>query len=332
MDPDLSQIDFRLLRALCAVARRDSFQGAADELGYTQSAVSQQIATLERAVGAQLITRPGGRRPVVLTEAGGLLRAHAEAISARLEIASADLRGLAEGSRGRVQVGIYPSIVAPILAAVLGKFTAVWPNIEVVFEESVTDEELQRLVACGELDAAFAILPARDSSLVAVELLEDPYVLVVRNDDALAKVGHLRLEHLVGRQLAAFKSCPHQTVVDEQLRACGMEPGIGFRSDSNDLLLKFAADGIAAALVTELVAARLEDSLTVVPAGHLFPSRRIGLVTHPHRRLSPASAHFVDTVLEVCSDADFRAGRRRLQAVKPTELPDRGDPLAAVAH
>lgn len=121
--------------------------------------------------------------------------------------------------------------------------------------------------------------------------------------------------------------------MDEHLRAGGIEPGIGIRSDSNDLLLQIAADGIAAALVTELVATRLDDSLTTVAAGHLFPPRRIGLVTHPHRQLSPAAAQFIDIVVEACSDADLRTRpRRRLQAVTPTDITDPGDPLAAVAR
>lgn len=252
----------------------------------------------------------------VLTEAGTLLRGHAEAISARLDVAGADLRGLANGSRGRLHVGSYPSVAAGILPAVLGRFIAACPNIELVLEESASDDELQRMVACGELDVAFAVLPARESSLTTVELLQDPYVLVVRSDDALTAVEHLRLADLAGRQLAAFKSCPHQAIVDEHLRAGGIDPGIGLRSDSNDLLLKIAADGIAAALVTELVATRLEDSLTTVAAGHLFPPRRIGLVTHPHRPLSPAAAQFIDIVVDVCSAADHRARPgRRLQAV-----------------
>src|ERR671933_764191 len=77
-------LELRHLLALDAVAREGSFGRAAIALGYTQSAISQQIAALERIVGERLLERPGGQRPVTLTEAGELLLRHADAIVAPL--------------------------------------------------------------------------------------------------------------------------------------------------------------------------------------------------------------------------------------------------------
>jgi len=77
-------LDLRHLVALKTIADEGSFGRAADRLGYTQSAISQQIATLERIVGLRLIERPGGPRPISLTEAGQILLRHADAIQARL--------------------------------------------------------------------------------------------------------------------------------------------------------------------------------------------------------------------------------------------------------
>ncbi|MDX6508743.1 MAG: hypothetical protein QOG81_495, partial [Gaiellaceae bacterium] len=92
MEPDRwLGVELRHLAALEAVSREGSFGRAATALGYTQSAVSQQIATLERIVGEKLIERPGGPKPVSLTEAGRLLLRHAEAIVARIAAAQADL-------------------------------------------------------------------------------------------------------------------------------------------------------------------------------------------------------------------------------------------------
>src|SRR5258705_12106821 len=103
-------VELRHLAALEAVGRTRSFGGAARELGYTQSAVSQQIAQLERLVGQQLVVRPGGPLPVSITDAGTLLLRHADSIVARLDAAQADMAAYAEGAAGPLRVGIYQSV------------------------------------------------------------------------------------------------------------------------------------------------------------------------------------------------------------------------------
>src|SRR5881394_2843856 len=103
-------VELRHLAALEAVARMRSFGAAARELGYTQSAVSQQIAQLEKVVGHKLFDRPGGPRRVEPTEAGLLLLRHADAIVARLDAARADMAALAEGAGGTLRVGVFQSV------------------------------------------------------------------------------------------------------------------------------------------------------------------------------------------------------------------------------
>src|SRR5688500_2704977 len=165
MEPDRRQTDrwlgveLRHFAALEAVAREGSFGRAAASLGYTQSAISQQIQTLERLVGERLLERPGGPRAVSLTEAGELLLRHAEAIVARLHAAQADMAALAQGHGGRLRVGTFQSVGARVLPAVLRRFTGSWPQVEVELTESASDEELLRLVERGELDLAFAMPP-----------------------------------------------------------------------------------------------------------------------------------------------------------------------------
>src|SRR5262245_29138341 len=122
MDPDRwSALAIRHLVAFDAVAREGSFRGAAERLGYTQSAVSQQIQGLERVVGQRLVERAAGRRAVGLTEAGELLLVHAQQILARTQEAHADLLALAHGAAGTLRVGIYQSAGARILPRVMAR-------------------------------------------------------------------------------------------------------------------------------------------------------------------------------------------------------------------
>ncbi len=127
MDTGLPGLELRHLVALVAVADTGTFSRAAEQLGYTQSAVSQQIAALERVAGTALFDRPGGPRPVQPTQAGAVLTEHARAVLARLRGAAADVASVAAGESGRLRVGTVQSVgtqVLPSLAASLRHRTA----------------------------------------------------------------------------------------------------------------------------------------------------------------------------------------------------------------
>src|SRR5688500_15036612 len=157
VNPGWLGVEVRHLAALEAVAREGSFGRAAEALGYTQSAVSQQIGTLERIVGERLLERPGGPRAVTPTEAGRLLLRHAEAIVARLRAAEADMTALRDGGAGALRVGTFQSVGAKILPELLRRFLALWPRVEFELKESASDDELLELVERGELDLTFAM-------------------------------------------------------------------------------------------------------------------------------------------------------------------------------
>src|SRR3954471_24546316 len=172
-------VEARHLAALQAIAEERSFSRAAENLGYAQSAVSQQIAALEKIVGLRLVERPGGPRPVSLTEAGRVLSHHADHILARLGAARADLDALAAGVAGTVRVGTFQAAGPRILPAVLARFRAEWPSVRVELSERNDDDALMGLVAAGQVDLTFGTL---DSGVhvgcESVPLLEDPYVLL----------------------------------------------------------------------------------------------------------------------------------------------------------
>src|SRR5262245_61027242 len=110
-------IELRHLETFHAVAREKSFSQAAALLGYTQSAVSHQISSLERIVGARLFDRPGGRKPITLTEQGTLLLGHADRVLTTLSAAEAEMKTSLNGM-GRLRIGAFQSVAIRVLPAV----------------------------------------------------------------------------------------------------------------------------------------------------------------------------------------------------------------------
>src|SRR5919201_4966791 len=181
-DPWLG-VEVRHLAALRAVAEEGTFGAAALKLGYAQSAISQQIAALERHVGRRLFDRPGGSRPVTLTRSGELLLDHAESILTRLSAARIDLESLTdEDTGGALRVGAYQSVAAAILPLILREMGSGPEETVVELTESNDDRHLLDLLERGELDVAFTALPVVDGPLEATSLLSDPYLLLVHEE------------------------------------------------------------------------------------------------------------------------------------------------------
>src|SRR5512142_3213786 len=146
-------LDTRRLRVLCEVARYGSFSAAATGLGYTQPAVSRQIATLEAELGTLLVRRvPQG---AVLTDAGRLLVERAESIFARLQDAEAELLALAGLEGGRLRLASFASAAASIVPLAIARFREHYPAVELSIEMSDPADSIPRLRA-GELDMALS--------------------------------------------------------------------------------------------------------------------------------------------------------------------------------
>jgi DNA-binding transcriptional LysR family regulator len=300
MEPDRwLGVELRHFLALEAVAREGSFGKAAAALGYTQSAVSQQIAALERIVGQRLVERPGGPKPVSLTEAGGLLLKHAEAIAARIAAAQADLSALGDGEAGTLRVGVFQSVGQRILPELMRRFLRSWPDVKVALTESANDEELLTLVERGQLDLTFSDLPLPDGPFEWVELLRDPYVLVVPAQSPLAE----RDSPPTARELAELELIVHKHCrTIRQLEASIRRPlKFVFRSDHNQTLQALVASGVGSALVPRLTMDPDEQTTKLVELPKL-PPRLIGLAWHRDRYRTPAARAFVETAQEVTAE------------------------------
>jgi len=301
-------VELRHLLALQAVAEEGSFGRAAQSLGYTQSAISQQIAGLERIVGQQLIDRPGGPRPVTLTGAGSLLLAHVRGINARLAAAQADLDAFGAGDSGPLSIGTYQSVGARVLPTLLRDFRAEWPKVDVRLVESADDRELLQLVERGEIDVSFCVFPLEPGPFESVELMRDPYVLVVSADSPLATRDKApTLREILDLPLISYRTCRTTARVEERLRVAGREPDIVFRSDDNGTLQALVAAGVGVALVPRLTVDLADESIAVIELGDRVPPRIIGVAWHADRQLTPAAQMFIQAAEAVCRSKELAA-------------------------
>jgi DNA-binding transcriptional LysR family regulator len=290
-------VEMRHFAALEAVARTGSFGRAARELGYTQSAVSQQIAQLERIVGQRLFDRPGGPRRVETTEAGHLLLGHADAIVAQIDAARADMAALAEGSAGTLRVGIYQSVGARLLPALVRRFRAQWPRVGVRVREESAAADLLRLLEHGELDLTFADLPLREGPFEWAELLQDPYILLVSARSELASLDSAPPL----RDVAKLPLIGRRTTDEPERFLAGRVPELNvvFRTDDNGTLAALVAEDLGAAIEPRLVVDPRDRDVRMLPFGSRIPPRTLVLAWHRDRYRSQAAQAFVDLAREL---------------------------------
>jgi len=295
-----ADLELRHLQSFRAIAETGSFHAAADLLDYTQSAVSQHLAALESIVGVRLVERSRGRRTVEVTEPGRLLLRHADAIVARLSAAQADLRSYAEGASGVLRVGTYQSVGARILPVLVSRFSTTWPGVEVRLREDHDDVRLLAFVESGELDLAFTVFPLPAGPFDAVELLRDPYVLMVASGSPLARhAGAPVLREIADQPLIGFRAGRTTELAEAHLRSNGVEPRVVFRSNDNGTVQGLVAAGVGSALVPLLTVDADDPAVTLLEAD--VPPRIIGLAWHRDRHRSPANRAFVELAREVCA-------------------------------
>ena len=292
-------IDLRHLAALEAVARTGSFGRAARELGYTQSAVSQQIAQLERIVGQKLFDRPGGPRRVEPTEAGLLLLGHADSIVAQLDAARADMAALAEGAAGTLRVGIYQSVGARLLPALVRRFREELPLVGVRVREESAAADLLRLLEHGELDLTFTELPLREGPFEWAELLQDPYVLLVSARSELASLDSAPSL----REVAKLPLIGRRSTDEPERFLAGRVPDVNvvFRTDDNGTLAAFVAEDLGAAIEPRLVVDPRDRDVKMLPFGSRIPPRTLVLAWHRDRYRSQAAQAFVELAQELAT-------------------------------
>ncbi len=287
------------LQVLRAVADRGSFTAAADRLGYTQSAVSRQVAALETAAGAALFRRGVGGAQ--LTDAGRVLLGHAIDVLDRLDNAQRELDALQETARGRLRVGAFATAVAALLPRALAAFRETHPGVTVTLREGTTPAQLRR-VADGGADAAVV-----SSSRAALEgpglrfeeLLDDPLLLAVPRTHALAGRRSVALAALNDERWISASTDPDETLLGTW-RGAGWEPKVAFVAREWTAKLGLVAAGLGVTLVPGLAATAVREDVALVRVRADPPvARRVVVATREGEPVSPHLGAFVDTLHEV---------------------------------
>jgi DNA-binding transcriptional LysR family regulator len=308
-------LDVRQLRVLKAVSEHGSFSAAAEALSYTQPAISQQIAALEKQAGTTLVDR--GSRGVTLTEAGQTLVEHAEVVLARLSAAEAELEAMRGVRGGRVRLSSFPTAGASLLPPAIALFTRRYPDVELTFVEE-EPEDAVRMLRAAELEVAIVFeyrdlsQPEFDRLYEGVELrhlLDDPMYIAVPREHPGARKQNVRLEDFaddIWIQNDTRGPCGRL-----HLAACvsaGFEPKIGYESDDYNVVQGLIAAGVGISLLPALSLTNVREDIVVRSLGPRAPARRIASAVIDGRYRSPATVAMLDILSEVANRYELPSG------------------------
>jgi DNA-binding transcriptional LysR family regulator len=308
--------DVKQLKVLRAVAEHGSFSAAADALSYTQPAISQQIAALEKRAGTTLVDR--GSRGVRLTDAGRTLVEHAEVVIARLAAAEAELEAIAGIRGGRVRMSSFPTAGASLLPPAVAEFTRRHPEVELNFVEREPEDASVSLRA-AELEIAIVFeysemkQPEFDRMYEGIELhylVDDPMYLALPRDHPLAAKPRVRLTD-VAEETWIQESGAHSWCGSFHEAVCtnaGFQPKVGFRSDDYNVVQGLIAAGVGISLLPGLALTNLREDIVVRSLGKSAPARRIAAATLAGRYRSPATEAMLEILSEVADRFELPAG------------------------
>src|SRR5829696_3283941 len=295
-------LDVRRMRVLREVARHGSFSAAAEALSFTQSAVSQQIAALEREAGTTLVER--SVRGIRLTDAGRALVRHTEAILGRLAEAEAELEAIAGLRGGRLRMASFESAGATLMPLAIATFRERHPAVELSLSLSEPIDSVPKLKS-GELEIALSFdsdgVPAPgEDSIERVHLLDDPLYLALPPDHPLARRRSLRLADLAAEAwIEGAPTCACSAMLRRACERAGFTPHIAFESDDYAAIQGFVAAGVGVAFIAELALTNVRDDIVICSLGRETPIRRIHAAALAGGYRSPATTAMLEILADV---------------------------------
>jgi LysR family hydrogen peroxide-inducible transcriptional activator len=282
-------MEIHQLRYFYAVARAGSFTRAAEELGIAQPSLSQQIRALEKKIGTPLFERLG--RSIRMTAFGEALMAPALSILQQVTMAENSLANLFEGVRGRLRVGVIPTILPYWIAPRIGNFREAFPDVDLHLVEDSTLRLVEQLQS-GDLDLAVASLPVKNPDLICSELFREPLLLAVAKDHPLAATSEVDLRAFLHEPLLLLKE--GHCLRDNVLMACTRskaELRSIFETNQLESIFQLIQSGFGVTLVPEMASPHGAGCALIPLKG--TPSRRVGylrarrhVVTRPMREFT----------------------------------------------
>ena len=282
-------VEIHQLRYFVAVAERRHFTQAAADLAVAQPSVSRQIRKLEGELGAPLFQRARG--DIALTQAGEALLPWAKRVLADVDGARHEVRDLAGLARGRLSVGATPSLTTVVLPALLARFHAEHPGIELVLHEAGSRVLLERLEQ-GDVELALVILPIQEESFATTPLFREELVLAVPRDHRFARRHSVRVADLRDVPLVMFREgYDLRSVTIAACQQAGFEPIFALEGGEMDGVLRMTAAGLGVAVVPSSVIEQ-DGPLVAIRLADPPLERTVGLAHRRDWTLSPAAVRF----------------------------------------
>ncbi|WP_395748703.1 LysR family transcriptional regulator [Prosthecobacter sp.] len=287
-------MEFYQLGYFLEIARQRSFTRAADRLHMAQPALSQQMKNLEAELGTQLFIR--GRKETQLTAAGKALLPRAEGLLMQAEAAKAVVSDVAQLRGGKLVIATIPSVSACLLLEVVHRFSQQHEKVKLqLIEES--SERVADCVESGLADIGFLQLPASKSMFKTQTILTEPFVLLVAKSHPLARQKALSLGELAAESFIFYKGRARD-MASESCRKAGFEPQLVCESGELGTVRSLVASGLGLAIVPQLAARNLPDTIRTVSIREPKMQRQIAAVWQKNSILSPAA----DALLKLVTD------------------------------
>lgn len=292
------------LKVFCDLVDLQSFSLAAERNFITQSAVSQQIRTLEEKFKRRLLERVRGRREVRLTSAGEVFYREAKNVLTSYDQLQESLRGLVGKIGGTVKVATVYSVGLHELAPKVREFMSKFPSARIDLEYSRTTK-VARDVLSGQVELGVLAFPEPRRGLTIVQMPSDRLVLICPPDHKFAKKTQVKAKDLNGQDFVLFeRDTPTRKATDKILKAYGVDVKKVAEFDNIETIKRGVEVGFGLAIVPlpSVIEEERNGQLAVIKLAEKEWVRPVGVIYRSDRTISLAAKKFVQ-LLETNSQA-----------------------------